>query len=364
MFVMILISFSFVYAAGTTECKTTKTTTLKVSPEAKLQAQQNYVLKIAKEVDYRVSEAKTAKEKAEELSAAAKIKAAEKEIGRASEEDVKEAQKLAARAKEEAELKTNQVETAKQYLKEQQAEAERLKTEALKLKLSTRLGSLSEYNKVYNELSWANYWIDKWGWMGNWKSGVDRTFTDLYLGIEPITSHLCDLWTVGTDSTSNMAFGEDGSASAHVEGVVVETREDNPSPGKEPIVVMKYRITFFVSNSVLMIPENAATIQVNLYSGNTKAKELGSYKLGEGVPQIGAQGEDTLIQTGGVYDLVCLRFLETWRYKGDFRTFLRKCPDKEIGGDCLCNRFGAAGNALPGFSKGTTEAWAHKLGGD
>ncbi len=335
VFAILIINMNSAYAD---DCDISPTTSVLYStPEVA----DNAARSIAKELDKLTEQIETREANLEKMRALQRDAGVSEKAKPIRDENIKiEVKELEIQKAEQAELKRK--------LKEAQAEAERLRTEALRQRLSTAAGSLGVYRETYDKLSWTNYYIDKWGWMGEWKSIVDKTFAASLLGIEPITSHLCDLWTVGTDSTSNVAFGEDGAASAHVEGVVVKTAEDNPVSGGAPVEVLQHRVTFFVSSSVLLSPSSAATVQVNLYSAGTKAKELGSYKLGEDVSQIGAQGDNTLIASGGVYDLVCLRFLEMWRYKGDFRTFLDKCPDKS--GDCLCNRFGASGNALPGGS--------------
>ncbi|HIH39401.1 TPA: hypothetical protein HA219_01605 [Candidatus Woesearchaeota archaeon] len=336
--VMTLISFSFVFAqvTYTTSCLGEASSSV-LYEQAPISA--DYARILASDIDRLSEEAESIETNLEAM----------RDLQSSAQSDEEREVRNVDMLIEEARLKELQDEQQRleAELKRQRTEAERLRTEALRERLSTAAGALGVFNEAYNNLKWANYYIDKWDSMEAWQSKVDETFTRLYLGIEPITSHLCSLWTVTTDSTSNIAFGEDGTASAHVEGVVVETRED-PVNGV-PVVVFQHRVTFSVSSSVLINPKEAATIFVNLYTGNTKMNELGSYKLGEGVSEIGAQGESTLVAPSGKnYDLVCLRFTEMWKYKGDFRTFIRKCPDKE--GDCLCNRFGASGNTLPGGS--------------
>ncbi len=266
----------------------------------------------------------------------------------------------AAAALDEAE---QDLANARAQLATHQAAANRA---ALANPLST--AARDQYRQAYNTISGVEnlfgFRLNEWGVLDTWRGNVDAAFAR-WGGLEEWTSTICGAWSSTEDSSSNVMYGADGAETAFVVGRIIDWCETNAA-NTAPICSKKYRITFHVSRQVIARNDETITVYLLVYAGPYR-REVSHYDLGVDIQSIGKQGDNAILIPSTEfaiedknYDKVCLYFSDPSKLSGRTRSYLRSCPD-EGNNKCLCNVFNSEGQVGSSYAEGVADQGARIL---
>lgn len=186
-----------------------------------------------------------------------------------------------------------------------------------------------------------NTWLDKWDGLQEWKSKVDNAFAKYYLGVDPITSRICDTWDHQTDAPVNYALGINGLPAAHIEGERSATKGEDKNGNLVTAYVYKVSFAFDPAN---ILVQSDDFLTANLFVRDTAGVEH-PVRIVEGVdgsdslvvkgtsPEIRYSGNNIIVRIReGDYTQVCIRFGPRDRISDLFKEYLDNEQD-------LCNSF-------------------------